>query len=376
MKNITIFLLVVIIGVWLVHRICRERRIRTFFNRAKLGDFSAKENDVTVHSLVVGIGGVAVEPDFILPAYFKWKESVLVPVRDQGKCASCWAFAVADCLADRLSVETGGKVKTCLSTQELVSCVNRHLFHCGRGGIPELAYSYVIAQGLSTESAYPYQQQNTRSIQECEASSSVLNYVWVDSNRAEYDKEKVFGRSGTAKNLCYDVSVLPFSSDAYNQKLQENIVNMKTEIYLHGPIVGTMYVHKDLYDYDGKHVYEAASTSPLMGGHAIEIFGWCSEGENTQEGGFQNAYWICRNSWGLKWPHNLPYGLMYIRMGTNESGVESRASSVQPLLNSYTSSLASGVSRQNLSYSKYTDYVQDPQRINFIRTDTSKEQFT
>jgi cathepsin B len=332
-----------------------------------------KKHNVLV-SATLG-NGRAVDPDHGLPSYFKWKESMLVPVRDQGKCASCWAFAVTDCLADRLSLQTGGRVRNNLSVQELLSCFGGGAFHCKRGGVPELTYSYMISHGVSKEDDYPYENLLGGELDDCKASNSALNWVFKSSGRADRRKDKVFAAKSTSA-LCLDLTGLPKGTALYEQRLAFNVRNMKAEIYNHGPIVGTLYVHKDLYKYDGKSVYQHASDSPLMGGHAIEIFGWSDEGQNTKEPGFQQAYWVCRNSWGVKWPKTLPYGLMYIRMGINESGIESRASSVEPLLNSDDRRLAASSVPESVSYSSYLDYVTDPTRVNFIVPDTGKEQFT
>lgn len=358
-----------IIAIWQKRQ--REKQIQTFFTTAKLGQYTSPS--IYNHFYLFSMGRV-MDPDDTLPGYFKWKEQILVPVRDQGKCASCWAFAVSDCLADRLSIETGGVVKKNLSVQELMSCFNSSVFHCKRGGIPELTYKYVIAQGLHTEEAYPYKQFKRREIPPCAVKSPWYNYVFPSWNKHERDKEKVFGMAGSDRSLCYPISTLVGGTTEFKEKHKQNITNMKTEIYLHGPIVGTMFVRKDLYKYDGKTVYRSSPTSPVMGGHAIEIFGWCDAGNNTKEPGFEKSYWICRNSWGVKWPKRLPYGLMYIEMGINESGIESRASSVRPMLNSTTASYHKKAIRNKLCYKNYQDYATDPNRVNFIAQDTKKEQ--
>lgn len=361
-------LLCFLVAVYLYYTHQKEALIERFFRKAKLGPYATPDNHVYIHKHLVNLGRV-VEPTTVLPGYFKWKESVLVDVRDQGKCASCWAFAVTDCLADRLSILTGGTVRENLSVQELLSCFNKKLFTCKRGGIPEMAYQYLIANGVSKESDYPYEQLKSRDISECRTDVHLVDYIITRPNKVEYNKNKVYGKPGTARSLCFGLDALPEGSAVYKQRLEQNIVNMKTEIMLNGPIVGTMFVRKDLYAYDGKSVYQSAPDSPVMGGHAIEIFGWSDEGQNTLEPGFNAAYWICRNSWGVKWPRPLPYGLMYIRMGINESGIESRASSIEPLMNSVTLTYYSSGNLDTSSYKSYSEYVSDPKRVNFVGTD-------
>lgn len=379
MLNIIALIGLIVAAVWLYQSWKSRADMRRFFGLARLGSYVPEDHNVeqTRHRHIVSMGTV-VEPSDALPTYFKWKERVLVPVRDQGKCASCWAFAVSDCVADRLSIATGGQLRESLSVQELMSCFSPKLFHCKRGGIPELAYQYVISHGLRREKDYPYVQLADPKVPSCQEASSLLDlldYLVTNPMRAEENKDKTYGREGTVKNLCFNLLSTPRGSETYEKKLRENIENMKTEIFLHGPIVGTMFVHKDLYQYEGKTVYEHSPSSPMMGGHAIEIFGWCDAGQNTKEPGFQSGYWICRNSWGLKWPRSLPYGLMYIKMGSNESGIESRASSVVPLLNSTTQLLRNGTVKERLCYDSYEKYANDPERVNFLLKDSAKEQF-
>ena len=372
-----VLMLTFVVYAWCQHRThCKHEPIRRYFATARLGAYHPSSRSVYNHKFILSMGR-ALDPQDVLPPYFKWKERILVPIRNQGKCASCWAFAVSDCVADRLSIMTGGKVRNSLSVQELVSCLNKSIFTCKRGGIPELAYTYIIAQGLTNETSYPYLQSRNREIVPCAANvdSHWYNYILPIDPTTRRNEHKVYGQSGSSKNLCNKISTTPlFSATTQSEEHKQNIVNMKTDIYLYGPIVGTMFVRKDFYKYDGTKIYQSSPSSPVMGGHAIEILGWSEEGSNTHEKGFSGAYWICRNSWGM-WPKRLPYGLMYIAMGINESGIESRASSILPLLNRTTQEYANTTDKSSLYYDRYLDYVNDPKRINFIATDTHHEQF-
>lgn len=81
-----------------------------------------------------------------LPYQVDWrKEGVVTPVKDQGMCGSCWAFASAAVLESHIAMRTGTLFD--LSPQELVSCVpNPHA--CGgtggcAGATAELAFQYV-----------------------------------------------------------------------------------------------------------------------------------------------------------------------------------------------------------------------------------------
>lgn len=50
-----------------------------------------------------------------------WK-NFLPPIRDQGMCGACWAFAAVDCLASRISIATYGRHRLVLSPAGMVYC--------------------------------------------------------------------------------------------------------------------------------------------------------------------------------------------------------------------------------------------------------------
>ncbi len=56
------------------------------------------------------------------PASLDWRaKGVVSPVKDQGQCGSCWAFATTETVESRYAVATGDlKI---LSPQNVVSCV-------------------------------------------------------------------------------------------------------------------------------------------------------------------------------------------------------------------------------------------------------------
>ncbi|KAL4440956.1 hypothetical protein ABPG74_009369 [Tetrahymena malaccensis] len=95
-----------------------------------------------------------------LPVNVDWREKgVVTPVKDQGHCGSCWAFASTATIESYAAINSG-QLKT-LSTQQLVSCVPNP-YQCGgtggcNGAISELAFNYVQLYGLTSEFKYPYQ---------------------------------------------------------------------------------------------------------------------------------------------------------------------------------------------------------------------------
>lgn len=101
-----------------------------------------------------------VEPLAALPIAVDWRAAgVTTPVKNQGACGSCWAFASTAVLESHVAIMTG-KVMT-LSVQELVSCAPNPR-HCGgkgacAGATAELAFQHVAQHGMVQEWEFGYQ---------------------------------------------------------------------------------------------------------------------------------------------------------------------------------------------------------------------------
>ena len=80
-----------------------------------------------------------------LPASFDWRAQAngLPPVRNQGQCGSCWAFATIGAL--ECGIQIKDNVTANLAEQWLVSC-NRSGWGCGGGWV---AYDYLQVGGLT-----------------------------------------------------------------------------------------------------------------------------------------------------------------------------------------------------------------------------------
>jgi cathepsin L len=94
-----------------------------------------------------------------LPTSVDWRtKGVVTPVKDQGHCGSCWAFASTAVIESHLAIDTG--ILAELSPQELVSCAPNYNDCGGFGGcdgsIAELAYQYVQENGLASPYSFPY----------------------------------------------------------------------------------------------------------------------------------------------------------------------------------------------------------------------------
>ncbi len=74
-------------------------------------------------------------------------------VKNQGQCGSCWAFSATGVL-ESVYLMHGQSVS--LSEQQLVDCSRPQGNQGCNGGWPSSALNYVKANGITSESAYPY----------------------------------------------------------------------------------------------------------------------------------------------------------------------------------------------------------------------------
>jgi len=138
------------------------------------------------------------------------------PIRDQGKCGSCWAFGSVESLGDRFCLKT--KDPLILSSQEIVSCCTKAK-GCG-GGYLDHAFDYFEESGVVTEKCQPYESQKGNS-PEC--------YKGCKNHEEPYIKYKC--KPGSSRYYGFDV-----------EKLKAELVN-------NGPIAATFVVYKDFFYY-------------------------------------------------------------------------------------------------------------------------------
>jgi C1A family cysteine protease len=83
--------------------------------------------------------------------------SIVTPIKNQGQCGSCWAFASV-AVSESLYALNGNPL-TSFSEQQVVDC-DTLINHGCNGGIPKYALDYISLKGLETETEYPYDAAN------------------------------------------------------------------------------------------------------------------------------------------------------------------------------------------------------------------------
>jgi len=206
---------------------------------------------------------------YTYPSALDWRnfggEDWTTPVRNQGGCGSCVAFATTSAIESRLEIAMGDPdLNPDLS--------EAHLFFCGSGSIctngwyPSAAMDFARDTGIADEVCYPYAgYDQTCSVCPDWQSSATQISSWIGLT---------------------DVS------------------DMKQALADHGPFEVTMLVYLDFYYYT-EGIYEH-TWGELRGAHAVTLVGY-----DDSEG-----YWIAKNSWGMNWGENgwfrIAYGDCYI----------------------------------------------------------------
>jgi cathepsin B len=283
----------------------------------------------------------------LIPSFILYDPSYLIDIEEQGECGACWAFATCNVLADKISALSNGKIKNKLSVQELVQCVDKYKECKGcDGGHPESAAEWLVENKhfLSpiSDGGLEYELDRTRVVvPTCPNKNSNIGI-------------------GIKNNSIKSITKFIPEKDYDGKILEDNIINMKAELILNGPFFCAITIYDDFYTYDGNKVYES-DKKKLIGGHAIEVIGYCDKNINNIPG-FERGHWICKNSWGTKWPtKSKKAGYFAVAMGNNECGIESRCGSFEPILKQ-------GEYKADHKLSTYIDFVSfknDTNRILF-----------
>lgn len=153
-----------------------------------------------------------------VPDEIDWSKNATTPVKNQGGCGSCWAFAGTESI-ESCAFLGSGKLVT-LAPQEFVDCVPNPQKCGGSGGCEgattDLLFDYVKNVGAVTEKEYPYEQSDRKCrVSEKKTAVNVGGYVDVANNDYHALLEAVSGRPvtvGVAANewFSYDKGVFTF----------------------------------------------------------------------------------------------------------------------------------------------------------------------
>jgi hypothetical protein len=246
---------------------------------------------------------IALKPKIkITPDYFSWMdyqdEDWTTPVKSQGWCGSCWAFAALGIIESAIEIKEGSSnLNPDLSEQYLLSYLPK-AGSCSGGTctnalelIINTTYAGNFQNGVIQESYLPY-----LTYEEDESIDLVEKYPnWKDLL----------------------VPILNFGTWRTNPEDREEI---KTQIMESGPVAAAMYVIPEFTKWLMTHHKpdEYFSYPGVVQGtnHEVIIVGW-KDSSNIKNGG----YWICKNSWGKGFGYDGYFNLEYGSLNLDNSKI-------------------------------------------------------
>jgi len=206
-----------------------------------------------------------------LPLRVDWRsqdgQDWTTPVRHQGACGSCVAFATVGAIESRLEIAYNDpQLNPDLSEAHLYFCGSGRT--CAQGWYPVSAMDASRDTGVADEGCYPYVGQD----QACAVCPDWESRV-----------TKISRWEGLT-----------------------DVNQMKQQLAEHGPFEATMAVYVDFYYYTSG-VYEY-SDGRLVGFHAVTVVGYDDEG----------GYWIAKNSWGPNWGEAGWFRIAYGQCGIDD----------------------------------------------------------
>lgn len=214
-----------------------------------------------------------------IPSMLDWRnhkgKSYVTPVRKQGTCGGCFAFAAIGNLEYWYMKKSNKLIQ--LSVQEALDCSRPDTDGCD-GGLMEYVFRHAMTNPIGPESFDRYKNRNSRCLHRF-----FRPYIKVKS----FQTESMEWNDHAENNLAYNVAT-------------------------YGPIpVG---IDSNSYQFE---LYKKGILKPTDCGttidHAVLVVGYTP------------TYWIIKNSYGHKWGDN---GYFYLQRGTNACGIDGYSSFV------------------------------------------------
>lgn len=246
-----------------------------------------------------------IDPIHTLPTSVDWREQgIVTPVKDQGGCGSCWAFASVAALESQIALQTNTLFS--LSVQELVSCVENPL-HCGgtggcAGATAELAFDFVAmdGHGMVQEwqmgySSYTGKQSNCTLLEHTNA-NQMPNLLGLRGNGRALGESTVNAAAAAADPPAV-ISGAVATIDGYSVLPSNDYAALMNAIAKMGPLVVSVAASGwGLYAggvYSSNKENDNPSTYDLN--HAVVLVGYGTDEETEED------YWLIRNSWRPTW---------------------------------------------------------------------------
>ncbi|MFZ1946427.1 MAG: C1 family peptidase [bacterium] len=208
-------------------------------------------------------------PHLALPSRFDWRDTgKITPVKNQGSCGSCYAFAALACFESRLLIDGVGAFD--FSENNVKEC--EYFGSSCSGGNDWIVSNFLSTRGTVLEACDPYVAANVTCNSGCPYQKTLVEW-----------------------------QVISFSEIPAVDVL-------KSYIQTYGPLYTSMYAgngdawYSEFQRYNGSYTLYYGGTQATN--HAVLIVGW--DDDLPHAGG--NGAWIVKNSWGTSWGGTCGYG--------------------------------------------------------------------
>ena len=220
------------------------------------------------------------------PERFSWWYSgspgggYMSPVKDQGGCGSCWAFAAVGVVEAAWNIHTGDPdLDLDLSEQQLVSQGGSPSSDCYYGGWccggnEDFALEWIRDRGITDEACFAYDDGHTGCV----------------SNRSCYDKCPEW------RDRLWSIVKVQAPAAMNSIGLWLTWTDVKWMLIHRGPVATALNMNGKFED----GIYRCDAIDPDKA-HAVVIVGYDDPGQ----------YWIVRNSWGSGWGDDGYFKLGY-----------------------------------------------------------------
>ena len=195
-----------------------------------------------------------------------WRKKFKVSsVKNQGQCGSCWAFSSVGAVESAWAIKNN--ILYNLSEQELIDCSSKN--HGCEGGSMDLAFQYIINNGLCDNASYPYVAEDEQCNNTCQSLVKISNYSDIIPNQ-----EKMLMRAVQHQPVSVAIQANKRSFQMYQSGIYSD------------PDCG--------FDLD----------------HGVLLIGY------GYDKSYDIDYWIIKNSWSRSWGEN---GYIRIQKNINDS---------------------------------------------------------
>lgn len=247
-------------------------------------------------------------PDSKNPSSFDWRSYVgydwMTPVKSQGSCGSCWAFASVGAVEALYNIyENDYDLNLDLSEEYLVSDCHTysHWENCCGGWTrgPGASLEFIRDSGIPDEDCMPYIDYD------CSCDNSGFPNPPICSCYYNADGSC---SDATCSDRCEDWQDRLVMVDEYGYVSSDRDV-IKQHLYEKGPLTAGMRIGDGYWDGD---IYRCNPDTPPN--HYLILAGYNDDGE----------YWIAKNSWGTGFGEGG-----YFKVGYGECGIESDVNYVE-----------------------------------------------